>query len=95
MIVEPRDDARARRPLADTESAGSRSHVALLERESGGPEAGVIESPEVAGYFAGVFDWDWEIGWDPADVPANLASVFQEAVFEPAAFAEIHPADLV
>lgn len=59
-------------------------------------EAGVIiESSDVAGYFADVFDWDWEIGWDPADVPANLASVFQEAVFEPAAFAEIHPADLV
>ena len=59
-------------------------------------EAGVlVESPAVAGYFADVFEWDWEIGWDPEDVPANLASVLEEAIFRPAAFDEIHPADLV
>lgn len=59
-------------------------------------EAGVlIASPEVAGYFADVFEWDWEIGWEPQDVPANLASAFQEAIFRPAGFDEIHPADLV
>jgi phosphatidylserine/phosphatidylglycerophosphate/cardiolipin synthase-like enzyme len=59
-------------------------------------EAGVlVESPAVAGYFADVFDADWEIGWSPEDVPANLAAVFEAAMFQPGAFDEIHPADLV
>jgi phosphatidylserine/phosphatidylglycerophosphate/cardiolipin synthase-like enzyme len=58
-------------------------------------EAGVVvESADIAGYFAKVFDFDWDIGWDAADVPANLAAIFAEAMFEPDAFQEIHPADL-
>jgi phosphatidylserine/phosphatidylglycerophosphate/cardiolipin synthase-like enzyme len=58
-------------------------------------EAGVVvESAEIAGYFASIFDFDWSIGWDAADVPANLAELFEEAMFRPAAFDEIHPADL-
>jgi phosphatidylserine/phosphatidylglycerophosphate/cardiolipin synthase-like enzyme len=59
-------------------------------------EAGVIvESPEVAGYFADAFEWDWEIGWDAEDVAPNLALVLEQAIFRPSAFEEIHPADLV
>jgi phosphatidylserine/phosphatidylglycerophosphate/cardiolipin synthase-like enzyme len=58
-------------------------------------EAGVVvESPEVAGYFASVFDFDWGTAWDATDVPANLAVLFKEAMFEPEGFEEIHPADL-
>ncbi len=59
-------------------------------------EAGVlIESPEIAGYFAEVFDFDWSIAWDAADVPANLVRLFDEAMFVPGGFEEVHPADLV
>jgi cardiolipin synthase A/B len=60
-------------------------------------EAGVlIESPAIAGYFARVFDFDWSIGWDPADVPANLQSIELAEGLEalPGWFDEIHPADL-
>jgi phosphatidylserine/phosphatidylglycerophosphate/cardiolipin synthase-like enzyme len=58
-------------------------------------EAGVlIESPAVASYYAVVFDFDWSIGWDAADVPANLVQAFQEAMFVPGGFEEIHPADM-
>jgi len=59
-------------------------------------EAGVlIESPQIAGYYAEVFDHDWDIAWDAADVPANLLQIFGEAMFVPGAFEEVHPADLV
>jgi phosphatidylserine/phosphatidylglycerophosphate/cardiolipin synthase-like enzyme len=59
-------------------------------------EAGVlIESPEIAGYFAEVFDFDWSIAWDPDDVPENLLRLFGEAMFVPGGFEEVHPADLV
>jgi cardiolipin synthase len=59
-------------------------------------EAGVvIESPEIAGYYAQVFDFDWSIAWDAASVPANLAQLLGDAVFVPGGFEEVHPADLV
>ncbi|MBN2547934.1 MAG: hypothetical protein JXB15_02155 [Anaerolineales bacterium] len=59
-------------------------------------EAGVlIEAPEIAEYYAQVFDFDWSIAWEAADVPANLANLFQEAMFIPGGFEEVHPADLV
>jgi phosphatidylserine/phosphatidylglycerophosphate/cardiolipin synthase-like enzyme len=59
-------------------------------------EAGVlIESPEIAEYYAKVFDFDWSIAWDTADVPANILQLFQEAIFVPGALEEVHPADLV
>jgi phosphatidylserine/phosphatidylglycerophosphate/cardiolipin synthase-like enzyme len=59
-------------------------------------EAGLlIESPEVAGYFADVFDFDWSIGWDPADVPDNILQLFEDAIFVPGGLEEIHPADMV
>jgi cardiolipin synthase A/B len=59
-------------------------------------EAGVlIESPEIAEYYAKVYDFDWGISWDPADVPANIAKLFQDMIFVPGGFEEVHPADLV
>jgi phosphatidylserine/phosphatidylglycerophosphate/cardiolipin synthase-like enzyme len=59
-------------------------------------EAGVvIDSVDIAGYFADVFDFDWEIAWDAADVPENLAHLFLEEAFVPGGLAELHPADLV
>jgi phosphatidylserine/phosphatidylglycerophosphate/cardiolipin synthase-like enzyme len=58
-------------------------------------EAGVaIESPDIAEYFASVFDWDWDNGWDAADVPSNLIELAADALFRPDGFEEIHPADL-
>lgn len=58
-------------------------------------EAGVlIDSPDVAEYFAKVMDFDWSIAWHAADVPANLVQLFAEAQFRPGGFEEIHPADL-
>jgi cardiolipin synthase len=59
-------------------------------------EAGVlIESTEIAEYFARVFEFDWGIGWNAADVPANILKLFQESIFVPGALEEVHPADLV
>jgi phosphatidylserine/phosphatidylglycerophosphate/cardiolipin synthase-like enzyme len=58
-------------------------------------EAGVlIESPEVAEYYARVFDLDWGLSWRTADVPANLTQLFLSATDVPGGFEEIHPADL-
>lgn len=59
-------------------------------------EAGVlIDSPVVAGFFAGVFDYDWSTAWDQASVPDNIARLFAGAAFVPGGFEEVHPADLV
>ena len=59
-------------------------------------EAGVlIESPEIAGYFADVFDFDWSIAWDLEEVPAKILRLFQESIFVPGGFEEVHPADMV
>jgi len=58
-------------------------------------EAGVlIESPDVAGYYARVFDLDWSVAWPTADVTANLTQVTMNALDVPDGFEEIHPADL-
>jgi cardiolipin synthase len=58
-------------------------------------EAGVlIESPEVAEYYARVFDLDWGLSWRTADVPANLTQLLLSATSVPGGFEEIHPADL-
>jgi len=58
-------------------------------------EAGVlIESPDVAEYYARVFDLDWSVAWPTADVPANLTQVIMNALDAPDGFEEIHPADL-
>ena len=58
-------------------------------------EAGVlIESPDVAEYYARVFDLDWSVGWPTAQVPANLTQLFMSAMGVPGGFEEIHPADL-
>jgi cardiolipin synthase len=57
-------------------------------------EAGIlIRSPAIAEYFARVFDLDWSIAWDPADVPANLLSL-QPGSPGLEGFDQIHPADL-
>ena len=59
-------------------------------------EAGVlVESAEIAEYFAGVFDYDWSVAWDTKDVPENLVNLFMQAAFVPGAFEEEHPADMV
>jgi cardiolipin synthase A/B len=59
-------------------------------------EGGVaIKSTKVAEYYARVFDIDWGMALDPADVPAHLAVI--EAATNaapPDARAQIHPADL-
>jgi len=58
-------------------------------------EAGVlIESPDVAEYYARVFDLDWSVAWPTAEVPANLTQLFMNALDVPDGFEEIHPADL-
>jgi phosphatidylserine/phosphatidylglycerophosphate/cardiolipin synthase-like enzyme len=59
-------------------------------------EAGVvIDSQNIAGYFATVFDSDWSNAWDAADVPANLVEIVAEAEIAGESQMEIHPADLV
>jgi len=58
-------------------------------------EVGVlVHSTDIAGYFARVFDFDWEISWDPAAVPENLMNLISDALFTPDGFDVIHPADL-
>jgi len=58
-------------------------------------EVGVlVHSTDIAGYFARVFDFDWEISWHPADVPENLMNLVSDALFTPDGFDVIHPADL-
>jgi phosphatidylserine/phosphatidylglycerophosphate/cardiolipin synthase-like enzyme len=55
----------------------------------------VVESPDVAEYYARVFDVDWSIALDPADVPSHLAALEQATRVAPAeALERIHPADL-
>lgn len=55
----------------------------------------LIESADVAGYFADVFDFDWSIALDAADLPANLTQLVENAMNVPGGFEEVHPADLV
>lgn len=58
-------------------------------------EAGVlVHSAEITEYFAKVFDFDWEISWDPAAVTENLMNLISDALFTPDGFEVIHPADL-
>ena len=54
----------------------------------------LIESAAVAEYFARTVDLDWSLGWDAADVPANLVRMVQESLFVPDGFKPVHPADL-
>jgi phosphatidylserine/phosphatidylglycerophosphate/cardiolipin synthase-like enzyme len=60
-------------------------------------EAGVlIVSGEVAGYYARVFETDWdELSWDEADVPDNLAKVAVESMFQPGGFLAVEPGELL
>jgi phosphatidylserine/phosphatidylglycerophosphate/cardiolipin synthase-like enzyme len=56
-------------------------------------EAGLlIKDPDIAGYFARAFDFDWRTGLRPNDVEALVASAGRELV---ALGDEVHPADLV
>ncbi len=58
-------------------------------------EAGVlIESPDVAEYYAQVFDMDWSIAWPAVDAPANISQMFAGSMGGPREFVEIHPADM-
>jgi phosphatidylserine/phosphatidylglycerophosphate/cardiolipin synthase-like enzyme len=61
-------------------------------------ESGVlIESAEIAGYFAEVFDFDWSVATDPTLLPANAPLFLPGAVQEGAVVEldeEVHPADL-
>jgi len=58
-------------------------------------EAGVlIESPDVAEYYAQVFDMDWSIAWPASAAPANIAEMFTANMGGLREFVEIHPADM-
>jgi phosphatidylserine/phosphatidylglycerophosphate/cardiolipin synthase-like enzyme len=59
-------------------------------------EAGVlIESPQIAEYFAGVFDFDWEIAWQPGDVKGATKALFEGVSFSVDEMVEIDPADML
>ena len=58
-------------------------------------EAGlIIESEELGGYYGSVFDFDWRISIDPADVAIQLAALGAQVTVAPANVTQIHPADL-
>ena len=58
-------------------------------------EAGVlIESADVAEYYAQVFDMDWSIAWPASAAPANISAMFAAGMAGPREFVEIHPADM-
>jgi phosphatidylserine/phosphatidylglycerophosphate/cardiolipin synthase-like enzyme len=58
-------------------------------------EAGVIVPvPQVAEYFAQVFDFDWSIGLDPANVPEDTVQLLPAGIAAPVGFEEVHPADM-
>jgi phosphatidylserine/phosphatidylglycerophosphate/cardiolipin synthase-like enzyme len=62
-----------------------------------GREAGVlIDSGEIAEYYAKVFDLDWtELSWDEADVPDNLMQVAANSMFQPGGFIEVEPGEFI
>lgn len=62
-----------------------------------GREAGVlIDSGEIAEYYAKVFDLDWtELSWDEADVPDNLLQVAANSMFQPGGFIEVEPGEFI
>ena len=58
-------------------------------------EAGVlIESPDVAEYYAQVFDLDWSIAWPASTAQVNVAEMFAAGMGGLREFVEIHPADM-
>ena len=58
-------------------------------------EAGlIIESEELGGYYGSVFDFDWRISIDPADVANQLAALGAQVTAAPANVTQIHPSDL-
>lgn len=59
-------------------------------------EAGVlIESPEIAGYYAGVFDFDWDVAWQPGEVKGAVKALFDGVSFAPDEMVEIDLADIL
>jgi phosphatidylserine/phosphatidylglycerophosphate/cardiolipin synthase-like enzyme len=60
-------------------------------------EAGVlIEAPEIAEYYAQVFDVDWRVGWDPAMLANQSIPAFRGVGAPPFdEIAEVHHADQV
>jgi phosphatidylserine/phosphatidylglycerophosphate/cardiolipin synthase-like enzyme len=58
-------------------------------------EAGVlIESPKIAGYYASVFDFDWEIARSPSDVPPDIENLMALAAADTVQYVPVHPADI-
>lgn len=56
----------------------------------------LIESEKVAGYYAQVFDDDWDLlSWAESDVPNNLAALAAEALFTPGGVIELEAGELV
>lgn len=59
-------------------------------------EAGVaIDAPAIAGYFARVFDFDWQVAWGLEDAQVNTPRLLAPAPGQAGGASHVHPADLV
>ncbi len=59
-------------------------------------EAGVlIESPEIAEYYATVFDFDWQIARSPSDVALDTDNLMALETADAVQYIPVHPADIV
>ncbi|HEX2282700.1 MAG TPA: phosphatidylserine/phosphatidylglycerophosphate/cardiolipin synthase family protein [Thermomicrobiales bacterium] len=78
-----------RRKVIVTSTNWSQNSIALAR------EAGVlIESPEIAEYYAEVFDFDWEIARNPSDVRLDIENLMALAAADTVQYVPVHPADI-